>query len=202
MRTFLFILFLGIFPSLIGCKSQYNDAYTQFIRPWSDAGDSSLGFGDVFHIDVYREEDLSSNYTVSERGTINFPLIHAVEVIGRTCGDLEDEISTRLGEGFLRTPSVSCTIVEVRSRRLSVVGRVGSPGTLSYSSGMTVVEAVAQAGGFSEAAARDRVVVTRTIDGQIHEIHVPVDTIMNGQAPNFPLWPNDTVFVPEYTLFH
>jgi polysaccharide export outer membrane protein len=84
--------------------------------------------------------------------------------------------------------------------RISVVGQVQKPGTFPYSSGLTVVEAIAAASGFSENAAADRAIVTRVVDGQVVEIPVPLQEVMRGRAPNLRLWPSDTVFVPTYQL--
>lgn len=169
-------------------------AFTSFQGEFSTA----LGPGDRFSINVFREESLSGEYVVSSRGTVSFPLLGHLEVAGRNCEDVEQLVSERLAEGLIHQPSVACRVVEQRSLQVLVVGSVNSPKSIAYSETLTIVEAIALAGGLTANANDDRAIVTRRIDGEMVEIEVPLRLVMSGRAPNLRLWPNDLVFVPAY----
>jgi polysaccharide export outer membrane protein len=160
-------------------------------------GDASLGPGDVFEVRVYRQDSMSGAYNVSPEGTISFPLIGVVVVSDKTPRQVEAEIESRLAEGFLVNPQVSVLMKEYRSRNVIVFGQVQKPGRLPFSTGMTIVEAISQAGGFSAMARKNAVTVTRTDGDKKTNFTVPVESIGNGQAPDFMLRPADIVFVPE-----
>jgi polysaccharide export outer membrane protein len=88
-------------------------------------------------------------------------------------------------------------VKEFNSRKVSVFGQVRKPGTMPYGDGMTIVEAVSQAGGFTGMARRNAVTVTRKREGKEIKYTVPVEKIGEGSAANFYLRPGDVVFVPE-----
>ena len=159
-----------------------------------------LGAGDVFEVRVFGEAELSQTYRVDAAGFFDFPLIGRVQTKGLTPSALEDEIATRLREGFLRDPSVSVLVKEYTSRKILVLGDVSSPGKFGFTRGVTVVEAIALAGGFLPTANTDFVVVTRRVDGKEKRITVPVGKISRGLAANLELLSGDIVFVPD-TLF-
>jgi len=162
--------------------------------------DTTLGPRDVFEVRVFRHDEMSGEYAVSEEGTINFPEIGVVEVRGRTPAEVETEIQTRLADGYLVNPSVSVLVKEYKSKTISILGQVRKPTTIPYAAGMSIVDAISQAGGFTQMAKKNVVKVTRapTKPGsEATSFIVPVESIANGKAKNFYLRPGDTVFVPE-----
>jgi polysaccharide export outer membrane protein len=159
--------------------------------------DATLGPGDVIEIRVFQQEDMSAPYSVSAQGTIAFPLIGNVAIAGKTPAQVETDIRDRLAGGYLRSPQVSVLVKEFNSRKVSVFGQVRKPGTMPYGDGMTIVEAVSQAGGFTGMARRNAVTVTRKREGKEIKYTVPVEKIGEGSAANFYLRPGDVVFVPE-----
>jgi protein involved in polysaccharide export with SLBB domain len=159
--------------------------------------DTTLGPGDIFEVRVYQQADMSNTYSASSEGTISFPLIGVVEVTGKTPAQVESEIRARLADGFLVNPQVSLLVKEYRSKKVSVLGQVRQPGTLNFADGMTIIEAVSQAGGFTAMARKNAVTVTRGAGDDKATFTVPVDDIGRGQAANFFLRPGDVIFVPE-----
>lgn len=159
--------------------------------------DTSLGPGDVFDVRVYDENQLSGTYRVSAEGAISFPLIGAVRVVGLTPAAASKEIEGKLSQGYLRSPQVSIFVKEYNSKKVSVLGQVAKPGTFTYTDGMTVVEAVVLAGGFTPIAAKNDTVVTRTDKGNKLRINAPVESISEGKERNLCIRPGDIVFVPE-----
>jgi len=155
----------------------------------------ALGEGDVVEIKVFREPDFTGVYRISEAGTIDFPLIGKVNVDGRTASKVAEEIRTRLAAGYLKQPQVTVFVRETKSQKIHVLGEVNKPGTFVYEAGMTVIQAVTDAGGFARLASPNSVRITRS--GIDRKFVVRVGDIRNGNAPNFKLQPGDIVFVPE-----
>ena len=88
-------------------------------------------------------------------------------------------------------------VTEFNSRQVTVLGKVKEPGSFPYTDGMTVVQAIALAGGLEESHAAYRTTITRTEEGEQTVIRVPFGEISKGRADNIVLLPNDTIFVPE-----
>lgn len=165
--------------------------------------DTKLGPRDLFEVHVFQQVDLTGLYEVSTDCTITYPLIGVIEVCGLSPPQIEKKIKDGLLDGYLKNPQVSVVIKEFRSKTLSVFGQVKKPGTLPYTVGMTVVEAISQAGGFNEMARKNAVRVTRaernpaTNKSSKKSYTIPVDSIGSGQAANFFVRPGDVVFVPR-----
>lgn len=155
---------------------------------------------DRFEIRVSGEDELSGEYTVPSDGIIAYPWIGDLDCVGRTCSELAGEISSRLADGYLLNPSVSCQILEINSRRIDVIGEVERPGSYLFEDNMTILRAIARAEGFSDDAAPNGTNVLRVIDGQETRIRIPVEDIIAGDEVNFPLLPGDTVVVPRFVL--
>jgi polysaccharide export outer membrane protein len=162
-----------------------------------DIADTSLGPGDVFDVRVYDEPQLSGIYRVAADGSIAFPLIGTLAVDGETPPAVGKLIQAKLAQGYLRSPQVTIFLREQNSKKVSVLGQVAKPGTFTYTDNMTVIEAVALAGGFTPIAAKNDTVVTRSERGQKVRLQVKVEAISEGQERNFCLRPGDIVFVPE-----
>jgi protein involved in polysaccharide export with SLBB domain len=159
--------------------------------------DTTLGPGDIFEVRVFRQKELSGTYNVSAEGSISFPLIGTVAVAGKTPAEVESILRQRLSDGYLVDPQVSILVQEYRSKKVSVFGQVRQPGALSFVEGMSVVEAVARAGGFTDLARKNAVTVTRAVEGKEATYVVPVELIGQGKAKPFFVRPGDVVLVPR-----
>jgi polysaccharide export outer membrane protein len=160
-------------------------------------GASSLGPGDVVEVRVYGEPELSGVYQVGRDGDVTFPLCQRVTVGGLTANGAAAKLRECLSAGFMRDPQVSVLVKEYNSKKVFVFGEVQKPGTFVYEDGMSVVQAVTIAGGFTKTAARNSTSVTRRVRGQEVKVKVSVQDIALGKAPNFTLEPGDIVYVPE-----
>lgn len=119
----------------------------------------TLGIDDEVHMIVYGEPELSGDYIVGSTGTISVPLIGEVAVNKLTLRQAEHIIATRLADGYLIEPSVSLQIA--KRRPFYIMGEVRSPGSYSYVSNMTVMNAVAMAGGFTYRARQGSVEILK-----------------------------------------
>ncbi len=182
----------AMFVLAMGCGGARN-----YRIPPPAQDDSSVGPGDVFNVAIIGDDEVDGQYRISADGTIYFPYLGRVEVAGLPPSEIAEVLATRLvDEGFYRDPQVR-VFLEESSRRISVMGEVQNPGTYPVSSGMTVVEAISVAGGFTSIARQGNVRVTRREDGESQTFRVPVDDITNGDEPDFPVQAGDIVFVEQ-----
>jgi protein involved in polysaccharide export with SLBB domain len=158
---------------------------------------STVGPNDLFEVRVYQEPELSGMYQVGPQGDIMFPLCKQVVVIGLTANGVAEKLRDCLSKGYLRNPQVSVLVKEFNSRKVFVFGEVQKPGTFPFEDGMSVVQALTLAGGFTKQAAQNSTSVTRHINGQEVKTKVNVQDIALGKAANFTLEPGDIVYVPE-----
>ncbi len=164
----------------------------------SEDEEAVLGTNDVFEVVVFNgSKESRATYRLDANGKISVQYIGEVNAVGRRPGELGKEIRDRLADGFLRDPIVSVTVTEVNSRRLSVSGEVTKDGTIKFVPGMTIIDAIAQSGGFTPMAKKNAVRVTRTVDDKDVTYTIPVEAIQDGKRPNFPVAAGDRVFVPE-----
>lgn len=168
-----------------------------------EKADSSAGYclqpGDEIDVQVYREPQLSGVFQVDTGGAIRYPLTGAVRVAGLTVEQAEQELTDRLGENYLVNPRVMMSVASARDSHVVVLGEVKNPGVQPFPFGgsMTLLQAVAEAGGFTDLARVDRVTVTRVVDGKEQSIRVRVSKMISGQEPDLDLEPNDVIMIPE-----
>lgn len=156
-----------------------------------------LGPGDLVEIRVFGEPELSATHEVSSSGTIRLPLIGSVPAAGLTPDALTLNVEQLYNEKYLRDAKVSILVKEQRSRKVYVLGQVSKPGPVIVDGRITVIEAIARAGGTTQLADANRTLLTRDgEDGQVRVL-VPVGEIGIGRAPDIELQPGDILFVPE-----
>jgi polysaccharide export outer membrane protein len=161
-----------------------------------------IGPEDVLDITVWRNADLSKQVTVRPDGMITMPLIGDVRASGRTAEELAEEITKRLKE-FKESPSVAVSVKEVNSYYVYVLGEVSKPGKMQLKSHTTVLQAIAQAGGFTQFASRNSMQVLRMVQngsGELKQIRIPLsysDLVAGkGEVGNFIMRTGDTLVVP------
>lgn len=155
--------------------------------PESVRGSYRLGADDELQITTYGEDRLSGKFKVSAGGNVAMPLIGAVKAAGLTTAELEHSIATRLREAqIVVDPKVSVEISEYRP--IYVMGEVTKPGPYPFKPGMTVLTAVAVAGGFTYRAQTDQAAILRTVD----------DHSVEGRAPRTAVvLPGDVITILE-----
>ena len=160
--------------------------------------DASLGPGDSFEVRVFEEKELSGEYSVASDGSIDFPLVGRLAVVGKESNEVAAEIAQALKQrNVLQDPHVTVRVRDASSKRISVLGAVAKPGTLSVVAGMTIVQAVSQAGGFTPLASKDDTVITRRAQGKLNRYRIAMTEITRGNAEDVMVSPGDIIFVPE-----
>ena len=116
---------------------------------------------------------------------------------GLGVGEIQQEIVKRLKAGYLLNPQVTVMVKEWNSRKVSVLGQVAHPGAVSYFPNMTIVDAIASAGGFTGIAAKNSVNLRREVSGKVEIRTFPVADITEGRSPNVVILPGDVLVVEE-----
>jgi polysaccharide export outer membrane protein len=155
----------------------------------------SLGPADVFDVRVYGEPELSSTYRVANDGSIQFPLIGAVDVKGKLPAQVAQDIEQRL-QAYLKHPQVNVFVKETNSKKITLYGQVRNPGTINYIEAMTIAQAISMVGGLTSMAARDKARVTRVRNQRTETLQVNLKDVAEGTL-TFYLQPGDEIFVPE-----
>lgn len=165
--------------------------------------DYIMGPEDVLEITVWKNADLSKQVQVRPDGRISLPLIGDVSAVGRTAAQLTEEISARL-KSYMENPTVSILVREVNSYQIYVLGEVNAPGKYPLKSKTTLLQAITIAHGFTQVAARNKIVVFRFgKDGEgLNKIKASYDDIVlrDGSDQNIELKPGDQIVVPSETM--
>ena len=164
---------------------------------------TSIQPNDRLIVDVYKNPDLSRTVTVQPDGLISIPLVQSVQAAGLTPAQLKTELEKRLKE-YLEVPTVTVTIDAIQSYRVYVTGKVQKPGVLVSERPITVLMAIALAGGFQEYSKKDQISIIRTVAPQPgksqQDFRLPFDweKVVDGTKPaqNIFLLTGDVVNVP------
>lgn len=157
--------------------------------PASADGESEeyrLGAGDQLRITVFGEDALTGAYVVNARGRVAFPLLGEIEAGGLTLGELTEAMTRDLGARFLVNPNVSIEVANYRP--FFILGEVQNPGTYPYATNLTVMNAVATAGGFTYRANTRRVWIKHADQTQERAYRL---------TPTMLVRPGDTVRIAE-----
>lgn len=184
MATAAMLMFASACQSTGPVSNQVIDSAPRAVAQTNTA--YTLGTGDRLRINVFGQPELSGEFLVDGTGAISLPLIGQVEAVGMSTQDLETRIATSLSNGFLLDPKVSAEVINYRP--FYILGEVGRPGEYPFNSGLTVLNAVAAAGGFTYRANK-KVVFIKSADGNEEAaIRLDTNTIVN---------PGDTLRIGE-----
>ena len=171
----------------------------------TDAGSGSTTIqpNDKLVIDVYRNPDLTRAVTVQPDGLISIPLVQSIQAAGLTPAQLKIELEKRLKD-YLDVPTVTVIIDAIQSYRVYVTGKVQRPGVLMSERPITVLQAIALAGGFQDYSKKDQISIIRSIPAQAGKSQQDIrfafewEKVVDGtkQAQNIFLQSGDLINVP------
>ncbi len=156
-----------------------------------------IGPFDKLKIDVFGIDDLSKEVQIDASGRLSFPLIGVVEASGLTPKELADQIEIRLQGQYVRKPEVTVNLEETVSQVITVDGQVDKPGLYPVIGRMTLMRAVATAGGTGEFAKLDDVVIFRTVGGQQLAGLYNMKAIRRGNYKDPEVFANDVIVVGD-----
>lgn len=154
---------------------------------------------DILGVSVFKVPDLTQTVQVSEAGTFGYPLIGEVRAGGHTVREIEQELTSRLGANYVRDPRVTVLVKEYNSHRVTVEGAVKKAGVFPMQGPMSLLQAIAMAGGVDEVS-NGTILVFRRVDGQTGVVRYTMNDLRGGGAEDPNLVPGDIVMVPESDL--
>lgn len=156
-----------------------------------------VGEGDVLHIDVWQEAEVSHSVVVRPDGKVSLPLINEVQVSGMTPLQIQTMIANKL-TAFVNQPKVTVTVTEIHSKRAFITGEVTRPGEYPLNTEVTVLQLIAEAGGFTPFAKTGNIMVLRTMNGVQQRLRFRYKDVVQGRntTQNIVLQSGDTVVVP------
>ena len=159
---------------------------------------------DLLDVQIFQEENLKRSVRVSQEYSITLPLIGKVDVKGKSLRQAEALIRELYDRDYLVNPQINVVVIEYAKRSVNVIGQVNQPGAVLFpqEQGLTLLDAISRAGGFSRLANRSQVKLTRTnADGKSETYIVNADDLIKGSSSNtWQLLVNDIIFVPERIL--
>lgn len=156
-----------------------------------------VGAGDIVEISVWKEPDVSSTIVVRPDGKISVPLINDFMVSGMTPTEIQNLITEKLTP-FIKSPNVTVTVKEIRSKKVYVLGQVGKAGSYEVHQPTTVLQIITEAGGLAPFAKQKSIYVLRNESGSQKRMDFNYKDVVKGKnmAQNIVLIPGDTVVVP------
>ena len=155
-----------------------------------------LGAGDKLRIEVYKDTQLSQSVQIRPDGKITLPLVGDVEATGRTPIELRDTIARALKE-YMTNPVVTVIVVEATAATAYVMGEVGHPGAIKLDGPLTVLQALALAGGLKDFADAKNIRILRKSGSGTQTIAFNYKDAVKGHGALVYLRPGDTVIVPD-----
>jgi len=160
--------------------------------------DYIIANGDILEINTWKEPELSRNEVIVRMdGKFSFPLLNDVQASGLTALELKSEMEKRLRD-YVENPVVTVVLKKLESQKFYVLGEVQKKGEYPLTKNVTVLQAVAMAGGFTEWADRDEIILMRKENGVEKKYNINYDDIIEGKDPsqNLLLKTDDTIIVP------
>jgi polysaccharide biosynthesis/export protein len=163
----------------------------------TDDPDYMIGPEDVLDVSVWKEPDLSRAVPVRPDGKISLPLLNDVQAAGITPSQLAVQITDRLGK-YMTNPQVTVIVTQINSQRVYILGEVARAGAYSLLPGMTVLQAVSDAGGFTAYANQKKIYLLRHDGGKDEKFFFNYKDVLAGRHPeqDLQLKPGDTIVVP------
>lgn len=156
-----------------------------------------IGTDDVLEINVWNEPEFKQSVPVRSDGNISLPLIGQIQAAGKTPIQLEQEIAAKLS-AYFKQPQVTVMVAQMNSRKYNILGRVTKPGSYSLAATKTVLDAIADAGGFQDFAKVKKIYILREVNGQQIRLPFNYKDVIRGRHTdeNVALKPHDTIVVP------
>jgi polysaccharide export outer membrane protein len=161
--------------------------------------DYVIGPGDVLQISVWKEPEATvPAAVVRPDGKITMPLVNEVEVAGLTPAQANKRITDGLAK-FITDANVTVVVATISPKKVYVLGAALKAGSVPYTYGMTVLQALSEAGGLNDYAKRKKMYILRTENGQARRLDFNYDKVVKGgnMEQNIKLLPGDTVFIPD-----
>jgi polysaccharide biosynthesis/export protein len=163
-----------------------------------------IGSGDTIRITAYRNPDLTTEARLTDDGRVTVPLVGEMKLSGMTPDQAAKQIADRLKSGkYINNPQITVTVVQARSRQISVLGNVNKPGRYMLDgTSSKISDVIAMAGGLAENAS-DKIIVQPSGAGKTEPVTVDLSSIIQGDASrNIDVHGGDSIFVPKAAVVY
>jgi polysaccharide export outer membrane protein len=198
-KKFGYLVGYAIFlPLLFSCTQQSLQLSPIPVDDQGVSQDYLIGPEDVVEVMVWKNADLSRVVNVRPDGKISLPLIGDIQAAGYTALQLKDEITEQLNAYYKEAPQVSVIVQQINSYAIYILGEVRHPGKYTVKTGITFLQAISLAGGFTEFASTSRILLKRKVDENNAEssMNVKYKAIISGMQKNILLKSGDTIIIP------
>lgn len=200
------VLLLAVWAQAAWSQAQAQQPPSSAANPQGKDPAYRIGPRDLLDIRVYEDEKLNGERRVSESGLINLPLLGDVAVAGKTTAEIGQVLKKLLEDKYMQRASVDVQVLDFRSRPISVIGAVKTPGNLGFSGRWTLLEALTAAGGVTENHGNVVHVLRRADNGLSDQVTIDLDDLLLRADPkaNIPIQANDLINVPgtiEVTIY-
>ncbi|AAW84845.1 periplasmic protein involved in polysaccharide export [Aliivibrio fischeri ES114] len=185
-----FCLFLSFVSNALASEAQETPSDTQEKAKTEQSQQKEdlgyiLGAGDTIQISVFKEPEMTTRLKIHRGGYVNFPYLGEIKLSGRTPTQIEEDIEARLADGYILQPMVTVSIEAFR--KFFISGEVANPNGYEFQPGLTVEQAIAMAGGFTDRSDRDSINVRSAATNELIE----------DVAPTYPVGPGDVVIIEQ-----
>jgi polysaccharide export outer membrane protein len=187
---------LTISSSLVTLMFLICPTYAQDTKP--STPEYKIGIGDILEIVTWKEPDFSrEEITVRLDGKISFPLLDDIQAASQSPAQLKKHIESKLKE-YVSSPSVTVTVRNAASQRFYILGEVANTGEYPLVKDLTVLQAFALAGGFTEWASKKEIILYRKENGEDKVIRINYKGLIKNRdfSQNVQIKSNDTIIVP------
>lgn len=199
VRRVIFWVILALLATSVRVNAQSDAPKKQTTQKVPATTDPTYVIGpqDVLDIDVWQEKELTRTVPVRPDGRISLPLLNDVQAAGLTPTQLAELLTTKLKK-FVTDPQVTVIVTEINSQRVYLLGEVSRPGAYPLLPGMTVLEALSSAGGFTIFANLKKIYVLRREDGKQEKLPFNYKEVISGKntEQNIVLKAGDQIVVP------
>ncbi|MDD9197102.1 polysaccharide export protein [Aliivibrio sp. S3MY1] len=144
-----------------------------------------LGAGDSIQISVFKEPEMTLRLKIHRGGVVNYPYLGKIQLLGRTPAQVERDIELKLEDGYILQPMVTVSIEEFR--KFFISGEVANPNGYEFQPGLTVEQAIAMAGGFTDRSDSDAINIRLATTNELIE----------NVGPTYPVGPGDVVIIEQ-----
>lgn len=164
---------------------------------YEGANDYRLGAQDLIEVSVFGVQDLSKTVRVNSNGQISLPLVGSVMAGGKTIPELEAELAKRYADGYLQRPQVTIFVKEFSSQRITMEGAVKNPGIYPLTGRISLLQAVAVAGGLDPLADLNGIVLFRQVEGKKMAAAYNMRELRSGRIEDPQLYGDDIVVIEQ-----
>lgn len=181
-----------------------SDRGSSKVLPAEEPRDYVLQPLDLLQIRFFQESDMDREVRISREDTVTLPLVGSVVLRGLTLSEAESELRQLYDRDYLVNPQVNVVVLEYSRRTVNVLGSVTAPGQIPFpqEEGLTLLDAISRAGGFTRLAERRKISLTRKLDsGRVETFTIDANDVIKGDSEErWVLQTDDLIYVPERFL--